>query len=117
MWSFLVGDWLRRGKIGLSSKIISKIVPEIFYQRIDKKGKKVSTTYLKGVFSDQMNMCGIVAFSSVIITAFSFFHDFLSFFKGKHSSHIFGSQRLFQYNLPSTVPAISYSCGLGMWKL
>ena len=72
---------------------------------------------LKGVFSDQMNMCGIVAFSSVIITAFSFFHDFLSFFKGKHSSHIFGSQRLFQYNLPSTVPAISYSCGLGMWKL
>ena len=24
---------------------------------------------------------------------------------------------LFQYNLPSTVPAISYSCGLGMWKL
>ena len=36
---------------------------------------------LKGVFSDQMNMCGIVPFSSVIITAFSFFHNFLSFFK------------------------------------
>ena len=50
-------------------------------------------------------------------TFFPFFLIFFIFFSGKHSSHIFGSQRLLQYNLHCRVPALSYSCGLGMWKL
>ena len=83
----------------------------------ETQGKSSFSNALKGVFSDQLTMCGIVAFWYGIRTSFSFFHNFLYFFQGKHSIHIFGSQRLLQYNLHSRVPALSYSCGLGMWKL
>ena len=79
---------------------------------------------LKGVVSDQRNMCGIVAFWFVIITAFSFFHNFLYFFKASIPATSFDHNACFNtiYTvecLQSVTVVVSGcgSCDPEMWML
>ena len=49
----MVGDRLRRAKMGVPPKKISNFFPEIFCQRIDRKNKEASATYIKPLGRDR----------------------------------------------------------------